>query len=643
MKILLIDDDQPTIQRMSALLKAHHYLVDVATDGRSGLELAAVGNYDLVLLDVGLPGLDGLSICRQLRAQQQKMAILILTIKDSNADVIAGLNAGADDYVTKSCDPAQLLARIRVLLRRGESGTGEVVFTWGDLCLDPATAQVTYRQQPVPLRPKEYNLLALFLRHPQRLFSRSAIVDHLWSFDDSPTEKAVTNLIKDLRRRLAAVGVPEDLIETVYGLGYRLQAEPAPSAAANPKAVAADPEAATGADPEAAVNLLKQLAKQFQASLDPRLSELETAAAALVRGELPLAQQQSFREAVHRLAGSLGTYGYLRGSELARAIEVLMETPDRGPVEAQQCLALLAQLRQAIATPPTSGIEDLALSSALSPILLLDGIEAEFAQSLQQEAPIWGIQVEILPQGPLPTQLPLPPRVILFDWLGSATDSRQSQRLQGLKAKFAAVPILTLAAEDSLVNRVQALRLGIERYLLKPVTPAQIFEAIAQLVALPQPSEARILIVDDDPLMLSTLAVLLQPWGLQTVCLREPEQFWEVLTRTPPDLLLLDLEMPTFNGIDLCRVVRLDAKYGDLPILVVTAHREMSFLREAFDAGADDLIHKPIVGPELVTRVLSRIERSRLRLQLDFLRQQQLHSRWSPLPGELDASEQSRS
>lgn len=166
--------------------------------------------------------------------------------------------------------------------------------------------------------------------------------------------------------------------------------------------------------------------------------------------------------------------------------------------------------------------------------MLLDGIEAEFAQRLQQEAPIWGIQVEILPPGPLPAQLPLPPRVILFDWPGSATDIRQSQRLQSLKAKFAAVPILTLAAEDSLVNRVQALRLGIERYLLKPVTPAQIFEAIAQLVALPQPSEARILIVDDDPLMLSTLAVLLQPWGLQTVCLREPEQFWEVLPGPSP-------------------------------------------------------------------------------------------------------------
>jgi diguanylate cyclase (GGDEF)-like protein len=110
---------------------------------------------------------------------------------------------------------------------------------------------------------------------------------------------------------------------------------------------------------------------------------------------------------------------------------------------------------------------------------------------------------------------------------------------------------------------------------------------------------------------------------VRVTCLDNPQQFWEVLKSTEPDLLLLDLEMPTFNGIELCQVVRQDPKYGDLPILVVTAHNDRQSTQKVFAAGADDMISKPIVGPELVTRVISRIERSRLRQQLDYLHQQQ--------------------
>ncbi|HEY9298472.1 MAG TPA: response regulator, partial [Phormidium sp.] len=128
---------------------------------------------------------------------------------------------------------------------------------------------------------------------------------------------------------------------------------------------------------------------------------------------------------------------------------------------------------------------------------------------------------------------------------------------------------------------------------------------------------------DDDPIILNTLTNLLQPWGLQITCLDNPHKFWDVLSDTQPDLLLLDLEMPTFSGIELCQVVRQDPIYGDLPILVVTAHTDRESTQKVFAAGADDMISKPIIEPELVTRVLSRIERSRLRQQLNYLHQQQ--------------------
>jgi CheY-like chemotaxis protein len=154
-------------------------------------------------------------------------------------------------------------------------------------------------------------------------------------------------------------------------------------------------------------------------------------------------------------------------------------------------------------------------------------------------------------------------------------------------------------------------RLGAQQFLHKPSTTKQIFEAIARVLPQPKLSEAKVLIVDDDQVMLAGLSQLLTPWGLEVVTLSQPQQFWEILVSTSPNLVLLDLEMPVVNGLELCQVVRQDAHWGDLPILVVTAHTDAQSLQQAFAAGADDFINKPVLGPELVTRVLSRIERRR--------------------------------
>jgi DNA-binding response OmpR family regulator len=239
-KILLVEDDQHTCELMAATLEAHRYAVDVVTDGESGLEMALQWPYDLILLDVMLPRLNGIEVCRRLRAEACQTPILILTTRGASEDVIAGLDAGADDYVVKSCEPDQLMARVRALLRRGGDTAANPILTWGDLCLDPSSAQVTFEDTAVSCRPKEYTLLELFLRNPQRLLSRSSIIDHLWAYDDAPVEGSVTTLVKDLRRRLKAAGVEPDPIETVYGLGYRLK--PEPQAESDPPIKTADHE-----------------------------------------------------------------------------------------------------------------------------------------------------------------------------------------------------------------------------------------------------------------------------------------------------------------------------------------------------------------------------------------------------------------
>lgn len=641
MKILLVEDDPSIGQILANTLIAYRYIVDIATDGQTGLELALQGEYDAILLDVMVPRLDGLTVCRQLRQQGCQTPILILTVKDSAEDIVTGLDAGADDYVTKPCEPSQLIARVRALLRRHGSAMASPVLRWGALCLDPSLIQVTYQQQVVSLSPKEYSLLELFLRHPQRIFSRSSIIDHLWSIDDSPTDAAVTNLIKDLRRKLKSAGMTEELIETVYRLGYRL------------KAVPREPEHTPNQHDEhnhenhqenrhehhqenhhgnrekhrlaqeEGLALINQVTQNFKASLGERIEVLEQAVPLIQAGNLNPEQHQQLREAAHRLAGGLGTFGYTRGSELARSLECLLSQEIQfDEPQFRQFTQWLTELKQEIAKPaipPTISPQSTPQPmQASAPFVLMIDDDKPFIDALQQAAPMRGLQIEMMTDEAVIWErlAQNPPEVILLNLHQADTSDSRLSLLRALKTQFPRIPVLTLAQHDQLDERIAVARLGSERYILKPATLDEVFEAIAQVLPQGSGNEAKVLVVDDDAGMLKMLTVLLQPWGLQVTTLSNPDQFWQVLTSTNPDVLLLDLEMPTFNGIELCQVVRQDSKYGDLPILVVTAHTDIDHIQKVFAAGADDFIGKPIVGPELVSRVMSRIERSRMQRQL---------------------------
>jgi DNA-binding response OmpR family regulator/HPt (histidine-containing phosphotransfer) domain-containing protein len=340
MKLLVIEDDRDTSELLSAKLSAHCYAVDAIADGSDGLELASQWSYDLILLDVLLPTLNGVEVCRRLRARNCQTPILMLTTKDANEDIIAGLDAGADDYVAKSCDDSQLLARVRALLRRGANAISSPMLTWGLLSLDPTSAQVIYAQKAIALRSKEYTLLELFLRNPQRLFSRSAIIDHLWSIAETPVEGSVTNLIKDLRQRLKAAGMDVDLIETVYGLGYRLR--PAPEQAST---LASDRTIREQRGKAA----IEHITARFRKSLEQRIIELEAVARSIQAGSVSLQQQQAIQQDVHKLAGGLGTFGYSKASEIAQAIEHLLELDvDEKLSFAEQFSQLLNELKQAL-------------------------------------------------------------------------------------------------------------------------------------------------------------------------------------------------------------------------------------------------------------------------------------------------------
>lgn len=223
MRILLVEDDACLAEALVEALAEQRYVVDRAKDGEIAWQQIRTLDYDLILLDVMLPKLDGITLCKRLRSYGYSVPILMITARDMSTDKVIGLDAGADDYMVKPLDLPELLARIRAVLRR-QSPSSSPILEWEKLHLDPATYEVSYNNQALRLTPKEYSILELLLRNGRRILSRSAIIEHIWSLDNPPEEDTVKAHIKSLRQKLRAVNAPDDLVETVHGVGYRLKA-----------------------------------------------------------------------------------------------------------------------------------------------------------------------------------------------------------------------------------------------------------------------------------------------------------------------------------------------------------------------------------------------------------------------------------
>ncbi|MFP4122784.1 response regulator transcription factor [Coleofasciculus sp.] len=222
MRILLVEDDIYLAEALAEALAIQRYAVDTVSDGEAAWVQVNTLDYDLILLDMMLPKLDGIHLCQRLRSNGYQMPVLMITARDTSTDKVIGLDAGADDYMVKPLDIPELLARIRALLRRGQT-VSPPILEWGQLRLDPATYEVCYGDETLRLTPKEYSLLELLIRNGRQIMSRSAIIEHVWSIDNPPKEDTIKVHVKSLRSKLRSVGAPEDLIETVHGLGYRLK------------------------------------------------------------------------------------------------------------------------------------------------------------------------------------------------------------------------------------------------------------------------------------------------------------------------------------------------------------------------------------------------------------------------------------
>ena len=800
MRILLVEDDQAMAAVVTEFLTKLHYVLDVANDGQEGWDLVEAYTYDLILLDVMLPKIDGLTLCRRIRSHGYRMPVLLLTARQNSTDKVMGLDVGADDYVVKPFDLKELGARIRALLRRGNSALAPVL-EWGKLHLDPSTCEVTYDDQILHLSPKEYSLLELFLRNSRRVFSRSAILDHLWSWENAPGEDTVKAHIKGLRQKFKSVGASSDLIETVYGMGYRLK--PLSSEEQehhNPQIVAAGlrdeltswlqhrlalpiqittntenildelergnwslllldhsalnptvakvldsaylrlkqakqsviyfldknlginlprkfigqilfhpldreeiasiaaeilgltlvtavPSEQKATSAQEAMSLFinqpstqkqskeqriispseSSLANQkaseksnqidslqsavngiwekFKDKIIARLAVLEKASIALLAGELSDELRiEAVREA-HKLAGSLGTFGFAEGSALARKIEELLNlennllTIETGqekelsqeifrtsyliPNSPMAMLlsnlvkSLKGELNTSTATNTSASVttspKPQLLPKKQSRLLIVENDPA-LAQNLVLEAPSWGLyadSVNNLSAARTAIQNSHPDLVLLdISFGGSAEDGMTL--LKELSSYNPPLPVIVLTSRDTFGDRIEVARMGSCAFLRKPMQPAEVMESVNQVLQQGRMEDFKVMAVDDDSQILTALENLLPPSGLKLITLNDSRELWDTLEANTPDLLVLDVDMPYINGIELCQVIRNDPKWNSLPVLFLSSRRDPTTIQRVFGVGADDYVYKPISGSELVTRIFNRLQRIRV-------------------------------
>jgi len=645
MRILLVEDDETLAEALVSTLAAQYYAVDRAADGEMGWEYIQAAKYDLIVLDLNLPCLDGIQLCQKLRQHQHDEPVLILAGESSSRDKVRGLDAGADDYITKPCSTDELLARVRALLRRQGTSPKSPVITWGEFCLNPTACEITFQGKLLSLTPKEYSLLELFLRHPSRVFNSNVILGHIWAFDDAPGQETVRAHIKRLRRKLKSAGAA-DIIETIYGIGYRLSdaaATPAPEvteAVSPPPTVVAPSTSKSASKPPseftpvaaAAAAEARAMAiaawERFREPTLARVAMLQEAMTALRQDACSETLITQAQQTAHKLAGSLGMFGFAEGSKLAQALEQLLKASEPAAKIAQM-EALVVSLQERLHQPPEGGegtfelkpvsgsrISDgeASFRSEMKRVLMVDrrgaiapdfhttaqraGIAIELAETIDQARAILG---QNLPDG------------VLIDPTIAPTLETGLAFLADLAERFPSLPVLTYSAQDSQSDRLAVVRHRGSTFLSKALPPSQVVQSLLQaLDPVLQPTQPTVLAVDDDPVVLDRLAQLLPKWGIRVVSLADTQEFWSLLSATSPDLLILDIEMPYANGIELCQIVRNDSTWSSLPILFLSSRQDAETIHEIYRIGADDYVHKPFTEPELVARIFNRLERNRL-------------------------------
>ncbi|HYW10156.1 MAG TPA: response regulator [Longimicrobium sp.] len=388
-----------------------------------------------------------------------------------------------------------------------------------------------------------------------------------------------------------------------------------------PQPQAEEPAAETAAPAPAPTQLgtaLEAVWTRSRPQIMQRIATLQEAAHSLAEGALAAGLRRAAEADAHRLTGSLGTFGSPEGSNLARQIEQLLG--GTSPLTTSDGRRLV-RLAESLRTEVDARSARLAATAAVAPapapavaddpaLLLLVGMPAARAAGVEAEAATRGLRVRSVTSAELRAEgAGARPGAVVLEL--SAEDDG-AELLAELGRRHPGAPLVVMAGRDSLLDRVRTLQLGARFFLPQSTQPAALLDAV--IPALPRNGATtgpRVLAVDDDPQILDALSVLLGAEGMALQTLNDPLRFWSTLEAAHPELLILDVDMPHLNGIELCRVVRADPRWRRLPVVFLTARTDRDTLLRVFAAGADDYVTKPVVGPELLVRVRSRLERFR--------------------------------
>jgi len=629
MKILLVDADEALTTALARSLTTQNFVVDAVPDGEMGWSYGSTFDYDLVILDLALPKLDGISLCKRFRAEDYTMPILLLAAEDNSTAKIQGLDAGADDYVVKPFDWAELLARIRALLRRGSTNPLPLLI-WRDLLLNPTTCEVSYDGHPLSLTRKEYELLELFLRDTQHMFSTEEILDRLWSSEEFPSEATVRSHIRRVRHKLTAAGAPADFIATLHGRGYYLKPDESETADAFPWSHQASSRQEPGGShrsPQASNPASRQ--DTWNLATQPKALEYVQTLAQMVEaveGSFTVATQAQAKQIAHELANTLGTVGLQKAMHLARHLESWIGSPESLQFHNPDLmLPLVTALHDEIQNATV--MQEDANSHGQAPLLLMVGLDTSLAEAIAPLADAQNLRTVILPTAnsaaPWLTpeaiaNLPIKPPDVLLVQLpaeSSIPEQIQSRRavlamLHSFAQRFPTLPILVVGERDTLGDRLEAVRQGCDLFLSATTPPEQLLDTVGRYLDPGEPL-AKVMILDSDRDWLRALPTLLKPWGFKVTTLDDPHQLWPVLQAVVPDVLVLNEQLPQVSSYELCQVLRCDPQWRRLPIVFLSSLTDLKTQNQAFAAGADDFLSKPINGAELANRLLSRLHRLR--------------------------------
>lgn len=365
--------------------------------------------------------------------------------------------------------------------------------------------------------------------------------------------------------------------------------------------------------------------ERFRGTILARVDAVEGAAIAVLEGALDAERRRNAEREAHKLAGSVGTFGFAQGSRLAKEIELLLQgSAPLGQADALRLTDLAVALRRELEQPAAPESPPPVVATTPAPrvngipdrppsLLLVVSGDAELAERVAMEASGRGMRARSVPTvaEARPAIAGETPAVVLLDLTTDAT-GMGLELIADLSSRTPRIPVIVVSAHSSFTDRVDVARMGGLGFLQQPVGPSAIVDAVQGVLRRGRDGRACVLVVDDDAVILAETERVLEAAGVQVRTLTDPLRLWEALEEHAPHVVVLDVDMPGVNGIELCRVMRNDPRWGATPVVFLTSATDSGTVERVFAAGADDFVAKPIVGPELVTRISNRLERVQL-------------------------------